>query len=266
MLTASSTSSATIAMRSKEVVEVAAAAVAEQLNSVCTGPLQVGRLKIDVVVVPDRRGVRLTVERDARITATVPAGLDVAQLVSAVKGRRRWIYDKLDERTDEAAVRPVKEFVTGEGFSYLGRSYRLKLVGDAPAAVGLVRGRFVMRRDCLGQAEDELIAWYRGRGRAWLPVRAEPWAQRMRAPLQDMAVRRLGYRWGSCNRDGGVNIHWAVMQLPPSLVDYVLVHELAHLHRKDHSREFWTVVARAMPDYEARRVQLDKLGATLWLP
>jgi predicted metal-dependent hydrolase len=253
-------------MRSTGVTEVAAATVAEQRGPVRDGPLQVGRLEIDVVVVPDRSGVRLTVERDARITATVPAGTDFAQLVSAVKGRWRWIYDKLDERADEAAIRPVKEFVTGEGFSYLGRSYRLKLVDDAPAPIGLVRGRFLMRRDRLDRAEDELIAWYRGRGRAWLPVRAEPWTQRMRAPVQDITVRRLGYRWGSCNREGGVNIHWAVMQLPPSLVDYVLVHELAHLHRKDHSREFWAVVARAMPDYEVRRAALAKLGATLWLP
>ncbi|MEU9484484.1 SprT family zinc-dependent metalloprotease [Streptomyces decoyicus] len=257
---------ATIAMRSRGVAEVPAVATAEQLGPVHEGPLQVGRLDIDVVVVPERSGVRLTVERDARITATVPAGIDVAQLVSAVKGRRRWIYDKLEERADEAAIRPSKEFVTGEGFNYLGRSHRLKLVDEAPAPVGLVRGRFLLRRDRLDRAEDELIAWYRGRGQAWLPGRAEPWAQRMRAPVQDIAVRRLGYRWGSCNRDGGVNIHWAVMQLPPSLVDYVLVHELAHLHRKDHSKEFWAIVSRAMPDYGARRAQLDSLGATLWLP
>ncbi|MFE7588030.1 M48 family metallopeptidase [Kitasatospora sp. NPDC057512] len=245
---------------------MAAAAVLDLLGLVSAGPLQVGRLEIDVVVVAGRNAVRLTVERDARITATVPAGLGVAELVSAVKGRRRWIYDKLDEREDEAAIRPVKEFVTGEGFSYLGRSYRLKLIDDAPVSVGLVRGRFLMRRDRLDCADDELIAWYRGRGRAWLPLRAEPWAQRMRAPMQGIAVRRLGYRWGSCNRDGGVNIHWAVMQLPPNLIDYVLVHELAHLHRKDHSKEFWAVVGRAMPDYAVRRAQLDKMGATLWLP
>ncbi|MCZ4120803.1 M48 family metallopeptidase [Streptomyces sp. H39-S7] len=241
-------------------------AAVELLGPVRAGPLRIGRLEIDIVVVPDRSGVRLTVERDARITATVPAGIDIAQLVSAVKGRRRWIYDKLEERTDEAAIRPTKEFVTGEGFNYLGRSYRLKLVDDVLAPVGLVRGRFLMRRDHLDRAEDALIAWYRGRGRAWLPARTESWALRMRAPVQEITVRRLGYRWGSCNRDGGVNIHWAVMQLPPSLVDYVLVHELAHLHRKDHSREFWAAVARAMPDYDVRRAQLDRLGPTLWLP
>ncbi|MFI6580237.1 M48 family metallopeptidase [Embleya sp. NPDC050493] len=239
---------------------------AERLGPVRAGPLQVGRLDIDVVVVPDRQSMRLTVERDARVTATVPAGIDVAELISAVKGRRRWIYNQLDVRSEDAAIRPLKEFVTGEGFHYLGRSFRLKLVDEAPVPVSLVRGRFLMRRDRLDRAEDELIAWYCKRGRAWLPARAKPWIQRMRAPVQDISVRRLGYRWGSCHHDGRVNLHWAVMQLPASLIDYVLVHELAHLHRSDHSKEFWAVVARAMPNYVARRSELDKLGATLWLP
>ncbi|WP_371644367.1 M48 family metallopeptidase [Streptomyces sp. NBC_00597] len=230
------------------------------------GLMRVGNLDIEVVVVPERNSVRLTVERDARITATVPAGLDRAFLVDAIKGRRRWIYDKLEARVEDAALRPAKQFVTGEGFLYLGRNYRLKIVDEAPFPVGLVRGRMLLRRDCLDQAQDGLIAWYRHRGGAWLPKRAEPWAQRMQAPLENIAVRRLGYRWGSCNRNGGVNIHWATMQLPAHLVDYVLVHELAHLHKQDHSAEFWSVVARTMPDYQQRRARLDRLGALLWLP
>ncbi|WP_405160869.1 M48 family metallopeptidase [Nocardia sp. NBC_01499] len=230
------------------------------------GPMQVGNLEIDVVVVPERGSVRLTVERDARITAIVPAGMDSALLVHVVKRRSRWIYDKLEVRVEDAALRPVKQFVTGEGFLYLGRNYRLRIVDEVPVPVGLVRGRILLRRDCLDRAQEELIAWYRHRGGSWLPKRAESWAQRMQAPLENVAVRRLGYRWGSCNQNGGVNIHWATMQLPAHLVDYVLVHELAHLHRQDHSAEFWAAVARAMPDYQQRRARLDRLGAHLWLP
>ncbi|CAM5453952.1 hypothetical protein SVIOM74S_00902 [Streptomyces violarus] len=75
-----------------------------------------------------------------------------------------------------------------------------------------------------------------------------------------------GYRWGSWNREGGVNIHWAAMQLPSRLIDYVLVHEFAHLHKRDHSPEFWSLVGRALPDYRERRDQLDQFGALLWLP
>lgn len=233
---------------------------------VAPGPLRIGGLDIDVVVVTHRRGVRLTVERDARITATVAAGLDRARLAAAVKARHSWIYDKLEQRAQDVAARPVKEFVTGEGFHYLGHGHRLQVVDDVAAPVRLVHGRLQVRRDRLDRAEDDLIDWYQARGEAWLPRRAESWADRMRAPLEAITVRRLGYRWGSCSRDGGVNIHWATMQLPAALVDYVLVHEVAHLHHHDHSPEFWRTVRRAMPDFAVRRAQLRRAGATLWLP
>ncbi|WP_121830541.1 M48 family metallopeptidase [Streptomyces sp. S1] len=231
-----------------------------------SGPLNVSGLDIEVIVSAGRRGVRLTIERDARVTAAVPAGLDADQLTELVKGRRRWIYSKLEDRAAAVASRPTKRFITGEGFSYLGRSYRLKFVAAAPAPVQLIHGRFQIHRDRHDSASADLIDWYRAHGQAWLPGRAAPWAQRLRVPWAQLTVRKLGYRWGSCSPRGTVNIHWATMQLPIALVDYVLVHEFAHLQHHDHSTAFWRVVERAMPDYEVRRARLDDLGAQLWLP
>ncbi|MBS2963962.1 M48 family metallopeptidase [Actinocrinis puniceicyclus] len=228
--------------------------------------LRIGDLEIEVAVSTRRRTVRLTVERDARIVAAVPPGLSREKLEALLKARTGWIYSKLGEREAAVAVRPVKEFVSGEGFHYLGRSYRLKVVDTAPAPVGLVQGRLLLRRDRIDVAEDDLIAWYRARGQEWLPQRVMPWAERMRAPLSEITVRRLGYRWGSCSSTGGVNIHWATMQLPVALVDYVLVHELAHLHQSGHPPAFWRIVGRAMPDFGTRRAALDGFGAQLWLP
>jgi predicted metal-dependent hydrolase len=235
------------------------------LTEPCT--LRVGELDVDVTVSARRRSVRLTIERDARIVAAVPVGLPRQQLIKLVEARTGWIYTKLGEREEAVAQRLTKEFVSGEGFHYLGRSYRLKVVDDTAAApVVLAQGWLTMRRDRLDRAEDDLIAWYRVRGQKWLPDRAAPWARRMRAPLGEIAVRRLGYRWGSCSPAGAVNIHWATMQLPATLIDYVLVHELAHLHQGDHSPAFWQIVGRALPDYAARRAKLDEHGAQLWLP
>lgn len=88
----------------------------------------------------------------------------------------------------------------------------------------------------------------------------------MTAELTVLRVLPLGYRWGSCSLDGKVNLHWATMQLPPDLIDYVLAHELAHLHHHDHSKDFWRAVQRAMPDYAERRDRLRRLGPDIWLP
>ncbi|MFF0969984.1 M48 family metallopeptidase [Streptomyces sp. NPDC003703] len=229
-------------------------------------PLNIGGLAIEVVTVPGRRSVRVTVERDATIVAAVPPDVDRTALEKLLRSRATWLHTKVAERRDEAAERPDRRFRDGEGFHYLGKSYRLKTVREATRPVALVDGRLRLREDRRPCAADELITWYAERGQQWLPARAKPWAERMKAPMTDLVVRTLGYRWGSCSTNGAINIHWAVMQLPAPLVDYVLVHELAHLRHANHSPEFWLSVRQVLPDFESRRQKLDEWGAGIWLP
>lgn len=226
------------------------------------GVLNVGDLDVNVSVSPRRRSVRLTVERDASISAIVPPQVSRDELVKMVEAKRSWLYGKLAERRELGEFRSDRQYVSGEGFSYLGRSYRLRIV-DPPAEVRLVRGRLELGR---GGGAGELVRWYSRVGEAWLRRRIKPWALRLGVDVADLRVLQLGYRWGSCSPSGTVNIHWATMQLPPTLIDYVLVHELAHLLRHDHSTEFWRLVERAMPDYEDCRERLRRLGPDLWLP
>jgi predicted metal-dependent hydrolase len=110
-----------------------------------------------------------------------------------------------------------------------------------------------------------MICWYRQRALAWLPRHIGPWAQRMGLHPGGLDVRDLGYRWGSLGKSGRLNIHWAAMQLPVSLVDSVIVHELAHIGQRRHTAAFWAAVERAMPGYEHRKTHLATAGTTLWL-
>jgi predicted metal-dependent hydrolase len=226
----------------------------------------VADLDFQVVIKPGRKGVRLVMERDASLVIETPEGMAPAALTEAVRRRLPWIYAKLASHEEKADARPTKEFVSGEGFLFLGRSYRLKIEDRHRRRVDLVDDRLIMRRDRVATGSDDLIAWYVEKGRTLLPERAGYWAERMGLTLTDLNVRRLGFRWGSCSRNGRLNIHWAAMQLPYRLLDYVLVHELAHLRHHDHSTEFWRTMARPIPDYAERREELDRWGARLWLP
>lgn len=176
-----------------------------------------------------------------------------------------WVYRKLAEKDLLLSATPNKEFVSGEGFAYLGRSHRL-LVADAEM-VRMERGRIVVprREVTTGQAEVALTRWYMSRGRQWLPARLQRWTARMGLNPTGLDVRELGYRWGSLSSNGRLNIHWATLQLAPSLIDYVLVHELAHITQPQHTSVFWATVERAMPDYERRKEDLTAAGARLWL-
>ncbi|MGA5115734.1 M48 family metallopeptidase [Streptomyces pseudogriseolus] len=236
------------------------------MHDTSTEPLHVGGLVIEVHPVPGRKSVRVTVERDARIVAAVPPGADREALENLLRTRLPWLYSKVRSREADEENRPRRRFVDGEGFFYMGRSYRLKIVAEASHPVALTQGRLTLRRDCKDTAGDVLVSWYVERGKLWLPRRIGPWAKILDAPPADLIVRPLGYRWGSCTARGALNIHWAVMQLPAVLVDYVLAHELAHMHVPNHSPNFWRTVARALPDYESRREKLEEWGAGVWLP
>lgn len=176
-----------------------------------------------------------------------------------------WVYRKLAEKDLLLSARPAKEFVSGEGFAYLGRSHRL-LVTDTDD-VRMERGRLLLPRKAATAPDPGtwLVRWYRARGRHWLPGRIRPWTDRMGLVPAGLDVRDLGYRWGSLSANGRLNIHWATLQLPPSLIDYVLVHELAHVAHPQHTPAFWATVERAMPNYERRKSDLLHADARLWM-
>lgn len=94
----------------------------------------------------------------------------------------------------------------------------------------------------------------------WLTRRVAGWAPRMGVEPKCVEVRDLGFRWGSCGQAGRVNFHWATILLPPSVIDYVIVHELAHLIEPHHTPEFWKRVGRALPEYDQRKGWLAEHG------
>ncbi len=70
-------------------------------------------------------------------------------------------------------------------------------------------------------------------------------------------------RWGSCDSRGRIRLNWRIIQAPMRLVDYVVVHELVHLLHKNHTKEYWALLGRVMPDYEKRREELRRIGPRL---
>jgi len=237
-------------------------------TSTLPAQMKVGDLDFAVRQSEHRRTVGITVDRDGSLLLHAPAGTDQDRLASWAWSKRGWVFRKLAEKHLLVPASPDKDFVTGEGFDYLGRHYRLQLTDDPPGtSVKLDRGRLRMPRPTAdaGEGKGAMICWYRQRALAWLPRRIGPWAQRMGLQPGDLDVRDLGYRWGSLGRGDRLNIHWATMQLPASLVDYVIVHELAHIGKPRHTAAFWATVQRTLPDSDQRRARLAATGATLWL-
>jgi predicted metal-dependent hydrolase len=225
--------------------------------------LMVGDLAVEVRHSARRKTLELTVDRGGELIVTSPPGVSEEVLADFVRQKRFWIYTKLAAKEAMQRPRGGKEFVSGEGFAYLGRSYRLLLVEAQEPPLRLEAGRFKLARDQAATGRQHFVRWYTEHARHWMAPRVAGWAARMELQPTGVEVRDLGYRWGSCSPSGRVNFHWATILLPPGMVDYVIVHELVHLVVSNHTEDFWQRVGRAMPDYAQRKAWLAEHGGRL---
>ncbi len=221
-------------------------------------------LKVEVRRSTRRRTVDLIVDRFGDLVINVPEALSRSEIESIVRRKQEWIYTKLGQK--ETVLRPggAKEYVTGEGFHYLGKKYRLKLFdparGESVPPLRLLNGRFWMVRSAAAKGRDHFVRWYTRQGQAWIVEAIEPLKERVLAEARAITVRDLKYRWGSCNPDGNMYFHWRVMLLPPKVIRYLLLHELVHLHEHNHSPAFYERLARAVPQYREIEMWLEANG------
>jgi hypothetical protein len=204
--------------------------------------------------------MEITVERSGDLVLSAPPEVGEAQLREFVLEKRFWIYTKMAEKERLQRQIPRKEFVGGEGFLYLGRSHRLKVVEEQNVPLKLAGGRFCIRHDAIHTAREHFIRWYSTRAKAWLSSRVADCQSRMEVRPAGVKVQDLGYRWGSCGKGDWLYFHWKAILLPTRIAEYVVVHEMAHLHEPHHTPSFWLRVERAMPDFAQRKTWLAEHG------
>lgn len=222
--------------------------------------LTVDELTFEVRRSGRRKTLELTIDRGGELILAAPPAVSHEVLTDFVRDKRFWLYTKLAEKAARQQPSGGKAYVTGEGFHYLGRSYRLLLVDAQSTPLKLEAGRFKLLRSEAGRGREHFIGWYTDHAAPWLQRRVAQWAGRMEVQPAGVQIRDLGYRWGSCGRAGGVNFHWTVILLPARVIDYVVVHELAHLVEPNHTPVFWARVARALPEYAERKAWLAERG------
>lgn len=216
------------------------------------------RSQVSLVIQAGQRGILVYAPEDAPLD----------WLAAVVRQRGAWAVAKL--RQVEVAERPgqPKEFVSGEGFTYLGRSFRLAVhAAKRPQRARMDRGWLVVEvpadkgeRTRRGAARAAVVAWFRERAAARLPERLERFTTKLGLPAPRVLLRDQARRWGSCNEKGEVRFNWRIVQAPMLLVDYVAAHEAVHLIHKDHTRAYWAELARLVLDVDRRRAELRRRG------
>lgn len=220
------------------------------------------------IVRSHRSTADIVIERDGNIIVRAPEKVPNERIEDMVEAKRYWIYKNLAEWRDLNATRVLREYRNGEGFLYLGRSYRLLLVADQDEPLQIRNGRFCLERDLVDRGEIEAAQtafrdYYIAKGKEKILERVGYFAPKIGVKPNVVNVRELGHRWASCSPNGNIAFHWKCMMAPQTIIDYIIVHELCHFHYLDHTDAFWNEVDKVMPNFIERKEWLKKNGAGL---
>lgn len=215
-----------------------------------------------------RKTTDIVIERNGKIVVRPPEHYEPEQVDAVVESKRMWIYRNLAEWKDLNASAVVREWVSGETFLYLGREHRLSLVSGQDRILKLKHGSFCLDRDCIERlgtkgARDSFKSFYIEKGQERFASRVAFYAPKVGVKPATLKVKEMGYRWASCGTTGTLNFHWKCMMAPPQIIDYIVVHELCHLHHRNHTDAFWNEIDKVMPDYRERKNWLRQHGVKL---
>lgn len=222
---------------------------------------------------PQTDTVSIAVEWQNGITVSAPDSLPIDAINSTLYKKGAWILNKWYEVNEIVEAPLPKEYVSGEKFAYLGRHYKLKVLKNETVksvTLSLYRGRFIAsipNNQSQKEQRDELYIafkqWYLLHGQAKVQERLNYYEQIMGVTANKLSLKEQKMRWGTCTKEGAIYLNWRITMAPVSVIDYVLVHELAHLKYPDHSNEFWRFVQSILPDFEQRKEWLRINGPKL---
>lgn len=211
----------------------------------------------------NRKTMVIVIENDASVTVRVPKRVSKKEIFDFVKSKRDWIDEKQKEASVKARQARAKRFVEDENFLYLGKSYPLVITDETSYALRFSKGNFILHTKCQHDAKNIFIKWYRRIALKFLTQRIEFYSNIMSIRYKTIKINNAQSRWGSCGLKGTINFTWRLIMAPPDIVDYVVVHELAHLRELNHSQRFWNIVKTIYPDFMKARKWLSDNGHIL---
>jgi predicted metal-dependent hydrolase len=234
-------------------------------------------IQFDIKKGKRKKTVAIHVHPTTKVTVLSPQQLDEEKIRMILQKRAKWIIERQEQIKNHRDLNPVKEFISGESFPYLGRHYRLKVIKsftDSEGTCRLVNGRFLVEVNGNRGGEIDrvavkrrLINWYLEHAKEKIRERVDRFAQQIGRWPANIEVKNQERRWGSWSHKGNIRFNWKIIMAPISVMDYVIVHELCHLIHSHHSTEFWQKVQSIIPDYKKKRdwlkensLQMDSLG------
>ena len=208
-----------------------------------------------------RKSIGFTVGPEG-LVVRAPGWVPLREVDAAVQEKADWILAKLQQARERARqpLAPPQDWVHGADLPYLGGTVRLCVLArgqlpDVPEGVAALPLNLPPEASTT-QVREAAEAWFKKKARALFEERLRHFGPQLGVQHQRLSLSGARTRWGSARTDGHIRLNWRLIHLPLAQIDYVVVHELAHLRVMDHSPRFWDTVEAVMPDWRERRRRL----------
>ena len=213
------------------------------------------------------RMMRLTISPAAGLVVTIPPAYSLERVESVLREKTNWILSRLQAAEQLVRIRAAAAENQLSQLRYLGKIYRVVVwlnpagrnqveISGEIALVTLVREDDLL----LGQT---LAAWYRQEAENVFLPRIDYFSRQLAVEFHRVFFRNQKTRWGSCSGQKNLNFNIRLVMAPPEIIDYLVIHELAHLKEMNHSARFWAVVGRFCPGYKSCQSWLKQHGPEL---
>jgi predicted metal-dependent hydrolase len=221
------------------------------------------QIQINKLIRAKRRTIALIIERDGSLTVRAPKRVTLQDIHGFITEKTDWI---LRSREKIKAIVPIrkKEYADGERFLFLGTEYELRLVPPQRPVLKF-DGGFTLSTSARERGEQMFTQWYKAQALTVFIERVSHYATLHGFEPKQVKVNSAKTRWGSCSANGTINFTWRLVMAPLEVIDYVVLHELAHLKVKNHSPRFWALVESICPEYKLQRQWLRQNGERLSL-
>ena len=210
-----------------------------------------------------RRTLSIEVHPDGVVLAVAPLGASEEEIRRRVEARGAWIVRQQRELATLPPPLPPRRYVSGETHRYLGRQHRLRVLAGDDEGVRVTRGELLVTVRSPDRAGAVLTRWLRRRVEGVIQEQMQVCTEHAAGfGIQHdgrFRLRSMTTRWGSCTRAGILTFNPHLIHAPRDCIDYVLLHELCHVREFGHSRAYYALLSRVLPDWKARRAKLNRL-------
>lgn len=208
-----------------------------------------------------RRTLAIEIKEDAGVLVRAPQRLPLWQIEAFLEQKQAWIAEKLAQARRSAQARDAARAVRPRRLPLFGVEYPVCCGQAEPPA--FAEGRFSLPDVPPAELPPLIEAIYREQAACMLPQRVSQFAAVMGVAPSAVKISGAAGRWGSCSGKNSLNFSWRLALAPLEAVDYVVVHELAHIREHNHSQRFWRLVERYQPDYRRAQELLKTLARRL---